>query len=75
MHYLRQRDGSGTGICIRPCNVRGRMQKGIGIGGKWVYSADNTMQMPYKDNLQSLIHERVSVSRLIIIHGGSCRLL
>ena len=27
-------DGSGTGICIRPCNVRGRMQKGIGIGGK-----------------------------------------
>ncbi|MFR1017405.1 hypothetical protein, partial [Clostridium fessum] len=27
-------DGSGTGICIRSCNVRGRMQKGIGIGGK-----------------------------------------
>ena len=24
---------------------------------KWVYSADNTITMPYKDNLQSLIHE------------------
>ena len=24
---------------------------------KWVYSADNTISMPYKDNLQSLIHE------------------
>lgn len=24
---------------------------------KWVYAADNTIRMPYKDNLQSLIHE------------------
>ncbi len=24
---------------------------------KWVYAADNTITMPYKDNLQSLIHE------------------
>ena len=24
---------------------------------KWVYSADNTITLPYKDNLQSLIHE------------------
>jgi len=24
---------------------------------KWVYSADNTITMPYKDNLQALIHE------------------
>ena len=24
---------------------------------KWVYSADTSMEMPYKDNLQSLIHE------------------
>lgn len=24
---------------------------------KWVYSADNTITMPYRDNLQSLIHE------------------
>src|SRR5699024_538370 len=24
---------------------------------KWVYAADKTMQMPYKDNLQSLVHE------------------
>lgn len=25
---------------------------------KWVYAADNTMEMPYRDNLQSLIHEQ-----------------
>jgi type I restriction enzyme R subunit len=24
---------------------------------KWVYAADNTLTMPYKDNLQALIHE------------------
>ena len=32
-------------------------RKGLELAVKWVYSADNTMQMPYKDNLQSLIHE------------------
>lgn len=32
-------------------------RKALELGVKWVYSADNTMQIPYKDNLQSLIHE------------------
>lgn len=32
-------------------------RKAMELAVKWVYSADNTMQMPYKDNLQSLIHE------------------
>jgi type I restriction enzyme R subunit len=32
-------------------------RKALELTVKWVYSADNTMQMPYKDNLQSLIHE------------------
>ena len=32
-------------------------RKALELAVKWVYSADNTMQMPCKDNLQSLIHE------------------
>ena len=32
-------------------------RKALELAVKWVYSADNTMRMPYKDNLQSLIHE------------------
>ncbi len=32
-------------------------RKALELGVKWVYSADNTMQMPYKDNIQSLVHE------------------
>lgn len=32
-------------------------RKALELAVKWVYSADNTMQMPYKDNLQSLLHE------------------
>lgn len=32
-------------------------RKALELAVKWVYSADNTMSMPYKDNLQSLIHE------------------
>ena len=32
-------------------------RKALELAVKWVYSADNTLQMPYKDNLQSLIHE------------------
>ncbi len=32
-------------------------RKALELAVKWVYSADNTMQTPYKDNLQSLIHE------------------
>ena len=32
-------------------------RKALELAVKWVYSADNSMKMPYKDNLQSLIHE------------------
>ena len=32
-------------------------RKALELAVQWVYAADNTMQMPYKDNLQSLIHE------------------
>lgn len=37
------------------CAVGSR--KALELAVKWVYSADNTMQRPYKDNLQALIHE------------------
>lgn len=32
-------------------------RKALELAVKWVYAADNTIKMPYKDNLQSLIHE------------------
>lgn len=32
-------------------------RKALELAVKWVYSADNSMEMPYKDNLQSLLHE------------------
>ena len=32
-------------------------RKALELAVKWVYAADNTMQMPYQDNLQSLVHE------------------
>lgn len=32
-------------------------RKALELAVKWVYSADNTMQLPYKDNFQSLVHE------------------
>jgi type I restriction enzyme R subunit len=32
-------------------------RKAMELAVKWVYAADNTITMPYKDNLQSLIHE------------------
>ncbi|WP_294476851.1 DUF4145 domain-containing protein, partial [uncultured Ruminococcus sp.] len=32
-------------------------RKALELAVKWVYSADNTITMPFKDNLQSLIHE------------------
>ena len=37
------------------CAVGSR--KALELAVKWVYSADTTMQLPYKDNLQALIHE------------------
>ncbi|QJW46367.1 DEAD/DEAH box helicase family protein [bacterium BFN5] len=32
-------------------------RKALELAVKWVYSADNTITMPYKNNLQALIHE------------------
>lgn len=32
-------------------------RKALELAVKWVYAADNTIEMPYKDNLQALIHE------------------
>jgi type I restriction enzyme, R subunit len=32
-------------------------RKALELAVKWVYSADNTISMPYKNNLQALIHE------------------
>ena len=32
-------------------------RKALELAVKWVYSADSTITMPYRDNLQSLIHE------------------
>ena len=32
-------------------------RKACELAVKWVYFADNTITMPYRDNLQSLIHE------------------
>ncbi len=32
-------------------------RKALELAVKWVYSADHSMQRPYKDNLQALIHE------------------
>lgn len=42
-------------------------RKALELAVKWVYAADSTMQMPYKDNLQSLLHEpsfRFAVDRI-----------
>lgn len=30
-------------------------RKALELAVKWVYAADNTIRMPYKDNLQSLL--------------------
>ena len=49
--YKRQVYTSAPAMCAVGC------RKALELAAKWVYSADNTMQMPYKDNLQSLIHE------------------
>ncbi|HBR34007.1 MAG TPA: hypothetical protein DD734_05180, partial [Firmicutes bacterium] len=32
-------------------------RKAFELAVKWVYSADNTMKLPYRDNLQALVHE------------------
>ena len=50
-------------------------RKALELGVKWVYAADKTMQMPYKDNLQSLIHEPSFRFSVDYNTWGSCRLL
>ena len=33
-------------------------RKALELAVKWVYAVDNSISMPYRDNLSSLIHER-----------------
>ena len=47
----RRSGGTAPAMCAVGC------RKAVELAVKWVYSADKTMKMPYKDNLQSLIHE------------------
>lgn len=45
-------------------------RKALELAVKWVYAADKTITMPYKDNLQSLLHEpsfRFAVDRNVWI--------
>ena len=42
---------SAPAMCAVAC------RKALELAVKWVYAADKTMRMPYKDNLQSMIHE------------------
>ncbi len=45
-------------VCsISPAMCAVGCRKALELAVKWVYSADKTITMPYKDNLQSLIHE------------------
>ena len=46
---------SAPALCAVGC------RKALELVVRWVYAADNTMRMPYKDNLQSLIHEEDKV--------------
>ena len=42
---------SSPSVCAFCC------RKALELAVKWVYSADETIKMPYRENLQSLIHE------------------
>ncbi len=44
-------------LTTSPAMAAAGSRKAFELAVKWVYSADNTITMPYKDNLQSLIHE------------------
>ncbi len=50
-------------------------RKALELAVKWVYSADNTISMPYKDNLQSLIHEPSFRLLWMIKPGVNCLML
>lgn len=40
-----------------PAKCAIRCREALELAVKWVYAADSTMTEPYRDNLQSLIHE------------------
>lgn len=44
-------------LVASPAMAAAGSRKAMELAVKWVYAADNTILMPYKDNLQSLIHE------------------
>ncbi|MEB3103963.1 DEAD/DEAH box helicase family protein [Ferviditalea candida] len=44
-------------LATSPAMAAAGSRKALELAVKWVYSADKTITMPYKDNLQSLIHE------------------
>lgn len=44
-------------LAASPAMAAAGSRKAVELAVKWVYAADNTIVMPYKDNLQSLIHE------------------
>ena len=49
-------------MCVVVC------RKALELAVKWVYAADETMKEPYRDNLQSLLHEptfRFAVNRTV----------
>ena len=48
-------------------------RKALELAVKWVYAADKTITMPYKDNLQSLLHE--PSFRFAVSSASSCNLL
>ncbi len=44
-------------FCTSPAMCAVGCRKALELAVKWVYSADNTVKMPYKDNLKSLVYE------------------
>lgn len=44
-------------FCTSPAMCAVGCRKALELAVKWVYSADNTIKMPYRTNLRSLIHE------------------
>ncbi|MFC5404653.1 DEAD/DEAH box helicase family protein [Cohnella soli] len=44
-------------LATSPAMTAAGSRKALELAVKWVYAADNTITMPYKDNLQALVHE------------------
>ena len=42
---------------VSPALCAAGCRKALELAVKWVYAADKTMRLPYRDNLQALIHE------------------